>query len=116
MDVATGVVDTCDNKHTVDTVVIDMCNNERMVNVVIGVIVKPVLRRLADADVGVVEVDVAPSCVAAVDKADNDMPFFLTIFLFLNPSVNKAFTLRPTAAAALTEICSRLSASDWCQR
>ena len=111
-DIATGVVDTCDNKHTADAGVVDTHNNERTVNIVVGVIVKPVLRRLADVGMGAVDVEVAPCCVAAVDKADGNMPFSLIIFLFPNPSVNKDFTLRPTAAAALTAILSRSSASN----
>ena len=105
-DVATGVVDTF------DAGVVDRRNNKRTVNVVVGVIVAPVLCCLADVGVGVADVEVALRCVAAVYNVDNKVPFALTTFLFPNPSVNKDFTLQPTAAAALTAICSRLSESN----
>ena len=74
--------------------------------------VAPALRRLADVGVGVVDVEGALHCVAAVENADNNARSASTIFLFANPSVNEDFTLRPTAEAALTVICSRLSESD----
>ena len=80
---------------------------------VAGVTVVPVLCCLADVGVGVVDVEGAlRRCVAAVENVDNNAQSTSTIFVFPNPSVNKDFTLRPTAEAALTAICSRLSESD----
>ena len=80
MEIATGVVDTCDGEHTVNAGVVDTRNNERAVSVVVGVIVTPVLCRLADVRVGVVDVEVTPHCVAAVDNVADKAPFTLTIF------------------------------------
>ena len=110
MGVATGVADRLVDRF--DVGLVDTCSNERTVNVVNGVIVAPVLCRLADDGVGVVDVKVALRCVAAVENADNKAPSTLTFFLFPKPSMNDDFTLRPTAEAALTAICSRLSESD----
>jgi len=98
-DHAHGVVDTHDNAQTG--------------NVVAGVTVAPVLRRLADVSVGVVDAEeLVLRCVAAVENADNKARSTLTIFRFPNPSVKEDFTLRPTAVAALTAIRSRLSESN----
>ncbi len=43
--------------------------------VVVGVTIAPVLCRLADVGMGVVDVDVALCCVAAVEHADNKARF-----------------------------------------
>ena len=56
---------------TLDAGVVDTRNNAQTVNVVAGVTVAPVLCRLADVGVGVVDVEVALHCVAAVENADN---------------------------------------------
>ena len=104
MGVATEVEDTLVD--TFDTGVVDTRDNAQTGNVVVGVTVAPVLCRFADVSMGVVDVEVALRCVAAVEYADNKA------FLIPNPSVNKDFTLRPPAVAALTAIRSRLSKSD----
>ena len=111
MGVATGVADALVD--TFDAGVVDTRNNAQMGNVVAGVTVTPVLYRLADVSMGVVEAEeVALRCIAAVENADNKARSTSTIFFFPNPSVNKDFTLRPTAVAALTATRSRLSESD----
>ena len=80
--------------------------------VIIGVTVAPKFCPLAEVGMGVVDVEVALHCVAAVEHADNKAQSTSTIFLFPKPSVNEDVTLRPTAEAALTAIRSRLSESD----
>ena len=89
-----------------------MHDNKRMVNVVAGVTVAPTLCCLADVGAGVVDVELVMPCVAAVENADNKARSTSMIFLFPNPSMNKDFTLRPTAEATLTALCSRLSESN----
>ncbi len=111
MGVATGVADALVD--TFDAGVVDTHDNARTGNVVAGVTVAPVLCRLADVSVGVVDAEeVVLRCVAAIENADNKARSTSTIFHFPNPSVNKNFTLQPTAVAALTAIRSRLSESD----
>ncbi len=111
MGVERGVADAL--VYTFDAVVVDTRDDARTGNVVAGVTVAPVLCRLADVGVGVVDAEeVALRCVAAVENADNKARSTSTIFCFPNPSVNEDFTLRPTAVAALTAIRLRLSESD----
>jgi hypothetical protein len=50
--------------------------------------------------------------VAADVNIDNEPPCLLTFFLLPNSSMKEDFTLWPTAAAALTVVCSRLSESN----
>ena len=69
---------------------------------------------MVDVDTGVDGVmAMQEACrVAANVNIDNEPPCLLTFFLFPNPSMKEDFTLWPTAAAALTVVCSRLSASN----
>ncbi len=70
MGVATGVADALVD--TFDAGVVDTRDNAQMGNVVAGVTVAPVLCRLADVSVGVVDAEeVALRCVAAFENADN---------------------------------------------
>jgi hypothetical protein len=112
------------------------------VDVVAGVTVTPVLCRFGAVCMGVVDINVAGCKVADVEVVDvkgadvntgddgvmamwtacrvaanfivdNELTFSSSsFFLFPNPFVNEDFTLRPMGAAALTAVCSRLSASD----
>ena len=70
MGVATGVADALVD--TFDSGVVDTRDNAQTGNIVTGVTVAPVLCRLADVSMGVVDAEeVARRCVAAVENADN---------------------------------------------
>ena len=72
--------------------------------------VAEVLRCFADVGMGVEDnVEVAEVEVAEVEVAN---VMVAAIFLFPNPFVKEDFIFCPTAAAAFTEDCSSLSASD----